>query len=239
VATFVILPGHFLGGAAWARVQPLLESAGHRVLALDLTGWGEQRAHLASDIGLETHVREVVDMLEARDLQNVILVGHSYGGLVAAGVASRAGRRLAHVVLVDAPVPRHGDTLFGHLPDAAVEYYRDQARTVGDGWRVPPPSLAGFQLGEADRAWLTPLLGAVPLLTCEQALDAPNDALWGMPRTYIWCREYPVFAGTAAAMRAASGWDYRELASGHLPMVTHPSETAALLAGIANSLGVG
>jgi pimeloyl-ACP methyl ester carboxylesterase len=177
-----------------------------------------------------------VELLEAQDFRNVILVGHSYGGFVVAGAASRAAGRLAHLILIDSPVPRHGDTVFDHLPDEIAGYYRHQASTVGGGWKVPPPSLEYHHLSEADLAWLMPMVGAIPLKTCQEALHAPGDKLWDIPRTYVWCREYPVFAETAAKIRGEPGWLYRELTSGHLPMVTRPNQTAALLASVATSI---
>jgi pimeloyl-ACP methyl ester carboxylesterase len=235
VATFVIVPCHFLGGAAWARVQRLLEAAGHRVLALDLRGWGRRAAELAPEIGLAAHVEDVVQVLEGEGLRGVTLVGHSYGGMVIAGVAARATDRLGDLVFVDAPVPRHGETLFDHLPDAVADWYREHASTTGDGWWVPPPGLEGHGLSEADVAWVTPMLGAVPLRTCAEPLEASGDPLWGIPRTYAWCREYPLFAETAAEIRTDPRWTYRELTTGHLPMVTHPAQVAELLAEVGNA----
>jgi hypothetical protein len=97
--------------------------------------------------------------------------------MVIAGVADRVPDRLTQIVFVDAPVPRHGDTLFDHLPDAGpvIEWYREQARTVGEGWRVPAPDLAFHGLAAADIAWLTPMLGSVPLRTCEEPLQGAGS----------------------------------------------------------------
>ncbi|MEO7474123.1 MAG: alpha/beta fold hydrolase [Gemmatimonadales bacterium] len=233
MATIVILPCQFVGAAAWARVRPLVEAAGHTLLALDLPGWGDRRSVLAPDIDLSAHVADVVQVLVQRDLRDITLVGHSYGGMVLAGVAAQATPRLDHLVLLDAPAPRHGDTLFDHLPESVAAWCREQAEAVGDGWRIPPPDLAMHHLGDADIAWLTPMLGPVPLATCEEPLEAPDDPLWVMPRTYVRCREYPMFAETAARIRNDQGWTYRELPTGHLPMVTHPAQTAALLVEVA------
>ena len=235
----MIIPCQFLGGAAWERVRPRVEAAGHTLLAADLRGWGDRRAALAPDIGLAAHVADVVGVLESRDLRDVMLVGHSYGGMVLAGVAALAADRLAQLIFLDAPVPRHGETLFDHLPGWAVGWYRDQAAAVGDGWRVPVPDLSIYGLSDADIAWLTPMLGAIPLRTCEEALEAPADPAWAMPRTFIWCRRYELFEETARRIRLERGWNYGELEAGHLPMVTHPLETAELLvelagAGVAN-----
>ncbi|HET6576694.1 MAG TPA: alpha/beta fold hydrolase [Gemmatimonadales bacterium] len=229
MATFVIVPCHFLGAAAWERVGDVLQAAGHRVLAPDPRGWGERRALLTSDTGLTTHVDELTQILVAEDLRGVTLIGHSYGGMVVAGVADRVPDRLAEVVFLDAPVPRHGDTLFDHLPEWVPDWYREHARTVGNGWRVPPPDLEVHGLPAADLAWLAPMLGPVSLRTCEEPLEAPGDGAWALPRSFVWCRGYAMFETTAARIRADPGWNYRELASGHLPMVTHPAQTAELL----------
>jgi pimeloyl-ACP methyl ester carboxylesterase len=229
VATFVIVPCHFLGAAAWGRVGDLLQAAGHHVFAPDPRGWGERRALLTPDTGLTAHVDELTQLLVAEDLRDVTLIGHSYGGMVVAGVADRVPDRLAQVVFIDAPVPRHGDTLFDHLPEWVAEWYREHAGMVGDGWRVPPPDLAVHGLVAADIAWLAPMLGAVPLRTCEEPLEAPGDGVWTLPRSFVWCREYAMFEATAARIRADPGWTYRELAAGHLPMVTHPAPTAELI----------
>src|SRR5713101_4428932 len=111
MATFVLVQGGWVGGWYWKRVTPLLSAAGHEVFAPTLTGLGE-RAHLAApDIGLETHIQDVLGVLTYEDLSNVVLVGHSYGGMVITGVAERAPERLAHLVYFDAFVPTDGQAL--------------------------------------------------------------------------------------------------------------------------------
>jgi pimeloyl-ACP methyl ester carboxylesterase len=236
VATIIIIPCHFLGGAAWEPVRREVEAAGHILLPLDLRGWGDRRAALAPDIGLAAHVADVVEALEAGDLRDVTLVGHSYGGMVVAGVAAHAAGRLGRLVFLDAPVPRDGDTMFDHLPDFVAEWYREQAAAAGNGWRVSAPDLGMHGLSDADMTWLTPMLGAVPLRTCEEPLEAPGDPAWALPRTFIWCREYPLFAEAAARARTDQDSGYDELPSGHLPMVTHPAETARLLVRVAEGM---
>src|SRR5438128_128006 len=104
MATFVLVHGAWHGGWCWKRVTPLLRAAGHEVYATTLTGLGE-RVHLASpNVGLALHVQDVVGVLEYEDLRDVILVGHSYGGIVISGVADRVPERLRHLVYLDALV---------------------------------------------------------------------------------------------------------------------------------------
>src|SRR5215210_4421571 len=105
MATFVIVHGAWSGAHAWRRVRPLLRAAGHEVFTPALTGLGE-RAHLASPrVDLDTHIQDVVGVLEYEDLGEVMLVGHSYGGVVITGVAERAAPRLAQLIYLDAEVP--------------------------------------------------------------------------------------------------------------------------------------
>ena len=134
MATFVLVHGAWAGGWYWKRVRPLLTAAGHDVFTPTLTGLGE-RAHLATpDIGLETHIRDVLGVLTYEDLSDVVLVGHSCGGIVITGVAERAPGRLAHLVYLDAYVPADGQSFLDLLvsPERAA-MFREQARTEGDG----------------------------------------------------------------------------------------------------------
>jgi pimeloyl-ACP methyl ester carboxylesterase len=125
-------------------VTTLLGAAGHEVCTPTLTGLGE-RAHLATpQIGLETHIQDVLGMLEHDDLRDVVLVGHSYGGMVVAGVAARAPERLRHLVYLDAFVPEAGQSLWDLVTDpAARERFAGLARTEGVAdeadLRCPPP----------------------------------------------------------------------------------------------------
>src|SRR5437763_6310667 len=102
MATYVLVHGAWHGGWCWQRVTPLLRAAGHEVYTPTLTGLGE-RAHLGTpDVGLATHVEDIVTMLEYEDLTDVVLVGHSYAGMVITGVAHAVPSRLTHLVYLDA-----------------------------------------------------------------------------------------------------------------------------------------
>ena len=141
MATFVIVHGAWSGGHAWRWVRPLLRSAGHEVFTPALTGLGE-RSHLASaQIDLETHVRDVIAVLEYEDLREVVLVGHSYGGMVISGVADRVPERLALLVYLDAEVPMDGQSELDLLPPQERLGMRKQPDPKGRGGRSRRPCL--------------------------------------------------------------------------------------------------
>jgi len=156
MATFLVAHGAWSAGWAWKKMRPLLQERGHVLHTPTYTGLGE-RAHLASrDVTLQTHIADVLGTLEFEDLRDVVLVGHSYGGMVATGVADRARVRLRCIVYLDAFVPRDGQSLLDLLPAEMRERMREAARTSGEGWRVPPNPVPP-DTSEADLAWLAGL----------------------------------------------------------------------------------
>jgi pimeloyl-ACP methyl ester carboxylesterase len=139
MATFVIVHGAWSGGHAWRWLRPLLRTAGHEVFTPTLTGLGE-RAHLAgAQVDLDTHIRGVLGVLEFEDLDQVVLVGHSYGGMVITGVADQAPQRLTQLVYLDAEVPTDGQCEFDLLAPEERDGYQQAATTTGQGWQIPPP----------------------------------------------------------------------------------------------------
>ena len=134
--TFLVCHGAWSAGWAWKKMHPLMQAAGHRLLTPSYTGLGE-RAHLTNpSIDLETHIADVLNVIQYEDLRDIVLLGHSYGGMVATGAADRARDRVAQLIYVDAFVPRDGQSLFD-LNEPGRQPMRDAA-TMGDGWRVPP-----------------------------------------------------------------------------------------------------
>ena len=141
MATFLLVHGGWAGGWHWREVASLLRAAGHEVFTPTLTGLGE-RVHLASpDVGLDTHIQDILMVLEYEELRDVILIGYSYSGMVITGVAERAADRLAHLVYLDAYVPRDGESLLDMLGPDAAAFIEQAAQAYGDGWRIPhdPP----------------------------------------------------------------------------------------------------
>ena len=120
MATFVICHGAWSAAWAWKKVRPLLRAAGHEIFTPTYTGLGERAHQVSRSINLETHIADVLAVLDCEDLRDVVLVGHSYGGMVATGVADRAAERIAKLIYLDAFVPDNGQSLFDLLPASAA-----------------------------------------------------------------------------------------------------------------------
>jgi pimeloyl-ACP methyl ester carboxylesterase len=230
MATFVVAHGAWAAGWAWKKMRPLLRGRGHDLVTPTYTGLGE-RVHLATrDVGLETHVQDVVAVLEFEDLREVVLIGHSYGGMVATGVADRVHERLAHLVYLDAFVPADGQSQFDLQPPRSRARMREAAQRDGDGWRIPPnPSPP--DTSEADLAWVTPRRVMHPLEAFAQPIRLTGAGA-RVPRTFIYCtRVAPgdVFGQFARQARSEPGWRYLEIDASHSPHVTAPEALATLL----------
>jgi pimeloyl-ACP methyl ester carboxylesterase len=215
-------------------MRPLLRERGHELFTPTYTGLGE-RVHLASrDVGLETHIADILAVLQFEDLRSVILIGHSYGGMVATGVADRAPERLFQLVYLDAYVPRDGQCLFDLQSAETRSRMHEAARTVGDGWRIPPNPVPP-DTSEADVAWVTPRRVMQPLKTFEQPLHLTGTGEQ-IPKAYIYCTQPApgdVFRQFAERARSEMGWRYFEIDASHSPHVTAPSSLATLLDNIA------
>lgn len=223
--TFVVAHGAWSSGWAWKKMNPLLAARGHRLYTPSYTGLGE-RAHLARpEIDLDTHITDVVNVLVYEDLRDVVLVGHSYGGMVATGVADRARERLARLVYLDAFVPEDGQS----LADLTGGAERLRASAV-DGWRVPPNPVPA-DTPEEDLEWIAARRMDHPLGSLVQPLMLTRGPLT-LPRDYILCTKGDTFARYAARARE-QGWPVHEIASTHSPHITMPAELTELLVEIA------
>jgi len=230
MATYVLVHGAWHGGWCWQRVRPFLRAAGHEVFTPTLTGLGE-RSHLAGpEIDLHTHIRDVVNVLEYEDLRQVILVGHSYGGMVITGVSELAADRLAHVVYLDAFVPQDGQALADLVAPQFRENARQQAQAAG-GLLPPFPVEQYGVFADADVRWVGPKLVPHPFKAMITPVRLTGTAAAALPRTYIYCNDPAMgfFEAFAERTRTGKGWRYRELATGHDAMVTMPRELTTLL----------
>ena len=147
MTTYVLVGGAWLGGWCWQRVARRLRDNGHDVYPLTLTGLGE-RVHLASpEVDLETHITDVVNLIEYEGLRDVVLLGHSYAGLVVTGAADRIPERISELVYLDTgPLP-DGTVLIETFPPEVRERIEEQVEELGEGWKWPMPSweeLANF-----------------------------------------------------------------------------------------------
>ena len=230
MATYVLVHGAWHGGWCWKKVTPLLRAAGHDVYTPTLTGLGE-RAHLLTPaVDLEIHTRDVLGVLAYEDLSGVVLVGHSYGGMVITAVAGRAAERLAHLVYLDAFIPADGERLLDLMLPERRATFLEQVRASGEGWQISPQPLEVFGVtDETDLRWAGSKVGPHPLRIFEQPMRIDKPPAASVLRTYIWCSGFPGFARFAERTRTDPGWRYRELATGHDAMITAPRDVAGLL----------
>ncbi len=230
----VLVHGAWHGAWCWRRVLPLLRGAGVETHAVTLTGVGE-RAHLLSpSVDLHTHIQDVMGLIEAEELQRVVLVGHSYAGVVVTGVADRLQRErpgvLAQLVYLDAAVPYPGDSWSSHQ-SAETRQARTDASKPSGGLSFPPPDASVFGLEGADRDWVNRRQTPQPFRLYQQALPFDGERVAAVPRTFIDCTSpaLPTIAPARKRVRSEPGWQVLELATGHDPMVSEPAKLSALL----------
>jgi pimeloyl-ACP methyl ester carboxylesterase len=247
MATFVLVPGMWLGSWAWHDVTEMLRGARHSVYPVTLTGLGE-RVHLAGpQVDLDTHVADVVNLLRYEELREVVLVGHSYAGNVIAGVADRVPERIARLVYVDTwPLP-DGVAQIDLNPPEARQAQEQQVATQGEGWRVPLPPWEELDegndlrgLGEAERRLMRARAVDHPFGTITQPVRLKNPAREALPKTAIWCsltaeevQEMVASYPAVCSELAKPGWQVVELPTGHWPMFSRPRELAELLGSLA------
>ena len=235
-SNFVLVHGAWHGGWCWRRVADRLAAAGHRVFCPTLTGLGE-RAHLLTPaVGLDTHIADVLGLLEAEELTDVVLVGHSYAGIVITGVADLAKARLRRLVYLDAAVVEDGHAWSGHaIPDIAAERRR-LAKESSGGLSMPVPRAEAFGLRDpGDLAWVQRRLTPHPFRPFDQVMRWQHPVGNGLPKVYVECSD-PAYANLAAVRdryRGKPGWQFASLATGHDAMVSAPRETAQLLMDLA------
>ena len=233
MATIVLAHGAWSAAWAWKKMRPLFAAAGHQFFSPTYTGLGE-RAHLAHhEIDLTTNINDVAAVLDCEDLKDVTLLGHSYGGMVATGVADKARRRIARVVYIDAFAPQDGQSLFDLVGQERAEGMRGKAMGEGAGWRIPPIPMPPDTAPE-DVAWATPRRRSQPIKTFEQKLRLRNGELT-LPRHYIFCTRIPPDDRFRPFYERAKreGWGHDEIDASHNPHITAPEKLAKILDRIA------
>lgn len=229
---FVLVHGGWHGAWCWEAVTRILRDAGHEVHTPTLTGLGNRSDILDPEVGLDTHVADVVEVLMGKDLRDVVLVGHSYAGMVISGVADLAVIRLAGLVFLDAFVPEDGESLFDLLRPERRESYVRGAEERGDGWRVPPPPPQALGVTGEEANILAARLTPQPIRTFQQPASLTNPGARALPRTYVHCTKGPLapsFAPFAARFAGDPGWGCHKLATGHDAMLTAPEEFSDVL----------
>jgi len=230
--SFVLVHGAWHGGWCWRDVANGLRDAGHRVFTPTLTGLGE-RVHLVNpSVDLSTHVNDVLKVLEFEELQDVVLVGHSYAGHVIPLVAEGARSRIRQMIFLDAVLARDGKPF---LPPEVGEARR---KVAIDGYLEPPPALSFFGVPEDHplAPWVKRRLTNHPLPTLLQTVQYRNGGPAGLPKTYIRClrrRDMSQPDPVEAQLKGQPEWTWRTIDTGHDAMVTMPKELMAMLLEIA------
>src|SRR5579884_3369521 len=222
MSVFVFVHGGWGGGWEWRDIADRLREAGHDAYRPTLTGLSERRHLLSPAVNLETHVEDVANLLWFEDLNEVVLCGHSYGGMVVTRVADRAPERLAHIVYIDAFVPRSGESLLDLLPPPFADLIRGRC---GDGVPMPIPR---DRLEATVGAWYADRVVDHPFTTFADAVELTGAGA-AIPRTYIRCTESDAPIDASAERARAYGWHVRELAAHHDAQVDDPAALVELL----------
>lgn len=232
MATYVLVHGGGHGGWCYQRVARIMRSNGQDVYTPTLTGLGEREHLLGPAVDLDLHIMDIVKVLEFEDLHDVILVGHSYGGMVITGAADRATDRVGHLVYLDAATPENGQSLVD-LAGPLMEAARTQGRRVDGIELVLYPGtdpMNYFGLTDPEQIeWVKPKLTPHPWKCFEQKLLLGNEAaMRALPQTHIVCSWTLPFRDVDLLKRQSQGrvWD---VDTGHDLMISEPEAVAELL----------
>jgi len=242
MTTYVLVPGFWLGAWAWRPVAEALRERGHTVYPVSLTGMAERADEARPETTLETHIDDVVRLLTSEDLHDVVLVGHSYGGLVVTAAADRLSGRISQLVYVDTgPLP-DGMSQNDFNPPEQQAANADLVAHSGDGWKLPPPpwDVLAADVPDVDDAAIEALTThSVPQPWATATQPVRLTGAWEkLPSVGILCsftienvRELAAVVPTFRHM-AGDNWRYFELPTWHWPMFSRPAELAEILDGV-------
>ena len=233
MAIYVLVHGSCHGGWCWKKLIPLLNRNGDIVYTPTLTGLGE-RSHLVNkSIGLDTHILDIVQLLKYEDLDEVILVGHSYGGLVIGGVTEKVSHRVRRLVFLDAYIPQDNRSAFDIIPGLENVYEKRRLKEEGKGWLVKSYTPEEFGVTDPDDIkWMSPRLSPMPWHTHDQPIRINNMNAPRLPKSFITFSEFG--HSQFKSLKSDASWDYYELMRGHDTMITAPNELVELLESLAN-----
>jgi pimeloyl-ACP methyl ester carboxylesterase len=228
--TFVLVHGAWHGGWCWRRVVPILRGAGHDVYTPSLTGLGD-RAHLSRpEINLDAHIQDIVTLIEMEELDDIVLVGHSYAGMVVTGVADRVPSKIRRLVYLDAFLPTNGKAQLDYVvPDRAAAM-KKQGEETG---MIDPLPLSRFGVTKPeDVAWASRHIVKQSYQTMAQPIKLTNEAATGrLPKTYVYCSSPATgsFDQFVAIVRNDPAWQFFEMKNGHDVMIIDPEGLAKVL----------
>jgi hypothetical protein len=232
---FVLVTGVHHGGWCYSRVAEVLRSHGHRVYTPTLSGHAERARENYRAINLSTHIQDILDVFEFEELDDVVLCGHSYGGMVVGGVADKIPHKINHLVYLDAVVPENGKSMCDYVfPGEALHEFIDHIGEFGDGIACPAPLADKFNVKEAEKERVDRLSTPQPIGTLLQKIQIGSNAGSIKNHTYIYATNWghPAIDLQYERAKARAGWKVFEVESGHDIMIDAPDELAEILNGL-------
>lgn len=230
MSQFVLVHGGWRGGWIWKRVARLLRQDGHDVYAPTLTGLADRSHLLHADINLSTHIRDIANLIKFEELDDVVLCGHSYAGMVISGVADLLSERISSLVYLDAWLPKNGDSIMSLSPDVYKLMHIKDAGRFG-GMACSPIPTAVLNVNEQDRAWVDRMATPHPLATMVEALQLQGNYLKVKKKIFSLASAWEPnpFRQFYEPLREDPAWAIRTIESGHDAMLDKPEEVANLL----------
>ena len=233
---FLLIHGAWHGGWVWNEISEILRYQRYSVSTPTLTGLGEKKHLLSSKITIETFIEDVVNHIIFENLNNIILVGHSFAGSVISGVADRLKDRIQKLIYFDAMILIDGQKPFDITPKETVEQRIELAKKFGNNISIPAPSADAFGVFDIKKSLLLEeKLTPHPLSAFQSKLILKNEVGNGIPLSYIFCTK-PIYKSLESSREVVRKmkWPIFELNAGHDAMLTHPKETLNLLIKICN-----
>lgn len=233
---FLLIHGAWHGGWVWNEISEILRYQRYSVSTPTLTGLGEKKHLLSSKITIETFIEDVVNHIIFENLNNIILVGHSFAGSVISGVADRLKDRIQKLIYFDAMILIDGQKPFDITPKETVDQRIELAKKFGNNISIPAPSADAFGVFDIKKSLLLEeKLTPHPLSAFQSKLILKNEVGNGIPLSYIFCTK-PVYKSLESSREVVRKmkWPIFELNAGHDAMLTHPKETLNLLMKICN-----
>jgi pimeloyl-ACP methyl ester carboxylesterase len=231
MATFVLVHGAWHGSWCWKRVRRALQAQGHDVFTPTLTGLADRSHLLSREVNLDTHILDIVNLIQWEELSNIVLCGHSYAGAVISGVADRMPDRIRALVYLDAFVLEDGESVVQHVPEAQATQLREGAKKVGEGWKVPPIPAEVFQVNSQDRDWVNRQCTMQPIGTIQQPIRLTGNLKTIRNTTFILATGFvegspfpPFYEKTKA-----KGWKTIKVPCGHEVMLDRPEDLTRIL----------
>jgi pimeloyl-ACP methyl ester carboxylesterase len=230
--TYICLPGAWMGAWSWGFVLDRLRSAGHDAQALPFRGVGERAAELSPTLDNDVFLADTIAHLEKENLRDVVLVGHSFGSLIATMVTDRIPERISHLVIIDGGIAQNDQSIFSRIPPEIVAKRKKLIKIVNDTEVLPFAPVGSLIIDDPElAAWTHRQLTPHPLACYTKPITMHHIAGNGRPMTYIACTKprYPVSAGTHEKVQAMPHVRFRPIEAGHNCILTAPDLVAGEL----------